>query len=71
MDDMIALVTSTISTASVVARGLEELGHHVGVQVSYGTNHTFLERHDKSPPQQLPRNQKPKLFGIEAKTFWN
>ena len=33
IDDMIAMVTSAVSTASVVSRSLEELSHHVGVEV--------------------------------------
>ena len=33
IDDMVAMLTSTVSTASVVAKSLEELSHHVGVEV--------------------------------------
>ena len=33
IDDMVAMLTSTVSTASVVAKSLEELSHHVGIEV--------------------------------------
>ena len=33
IDDIVAMVASTVSTASVVARSLEELSHHVGIEV--------------------------------------
>ena len=33
IDDVVAMLTSTVSTASVVAKSLEELSHHVGIEV--------------------------------------
>ena len=47
IDDIISMVTSIVSVATEVARALEELSHHVGVQVQL-----FL--HNLIPPYQHP-----------------
>ena len=46
IDDMISMVTSMVSVATEVARALEELNHHVGVQVQiFHNNDIFPTQH--------------------------